>query len=222
MSHSDVTSYLRKFVHFYEDETSRVKSFLHCTTLKTLQKTVVECMLIGNQAVDKKESSRDDEKEQEKENNLEGKEDEEKKSDDNVLYVRLLQNLEGGLFSCLMHQRFEDVGRFYECFTIVNSFGFSEALNLASEIFGQFVLTEGERIVETRTNVLKSLRKKFRNAHKTYIPPSNAHEYVLFLYIFLHSITYTFLHIHTHTTQICGQHLRTSSHVHDSTQRTIS
>ena len=186
ISHDDVTSYLKKFVHLYADETARVKSYLHETTLKRLQKCVVECMLIGHRIDSQSRKSikggENDDHVVEQLSKLDFesdvKEEERKTNEDNTLYVRLLQSHEHGLFSALTHRKFEDVGRFYDSFFISYSFGFTEALKLAAEIFGQFVLAEGERIAETRANMLKSLRKKFRKARKTYVSPCTAHEYV--------------------------------------------
>ena len=60
------------------------------------------------------------------------------------------------------------------------SYDSESRLKLAAEIFGQFVLAEGEHIAETRANMLKSLQKKFRKARKTYVSPCTAHEYVVF------------------------------------------
>ncbi len=194
ISHGDVTSYLRKFVRLYADETARVKSYLHETTLKRLQKCVVECMLIGHRIDSgssihdtisrsrKSKNDDDDVVEQLDKLDLESdvKEEERKTTEDNTLYVRLLQSHEHGLFSALTHRKFEEVGRFYDSFFISYSFGFTEALKLAAEIFGQFVLAEGEHIAETRANMLQSLQKKFRKARKTYVSPCTAHEYVVF------------------------------------------
>ena len=85
---------------------------------------------------------------------------------ENPTQTRLLKSEEGGLFALLKMNKLDDVALIYTCVEMVDKFKLKGGLTEMANIFGEYIMREGEHLIAQRMKSLEERKKKIKALEK--------------------------------------------------------